>query len=193
MRSKYACPNSKLFAISNAINRNADLFGFVLIFFGFYLTFISYKYSDLTQILVGVIFINFISVYFILNYLNAELFYNQNKLISWCIISFLIGLAIGFLFANSLLICSMTLGGFTGYLLTQIIMQSIIILVTRYPNIIFWVIFIFLLSLCIYLGMKFKKHFFIIYSCFLGAYGIVRVNINYKISNKYIGHRSNRT
>ncbi len=175
MRSKYACPNNKIYAISNAIKRNSKLLGFVLILFGFYLTFISYKYSDLTQMLIGVLFILFVSIYIILNNFNSEIFYNQEKLLIWIIMSFVIGNAIGLIFTNSILVCSITLGGFTGYFITQILMQSFIVLITRYANFFFWVIFILLFSFFVYLGYRYKKHFFIIYSSFIGAYGIVRV------------------
>jgi len=193
MRSQYACPNSKTYAISNAIKRNSKLFGYVLIIFGYFLTFISYKHSDLTQILIGVLFILFLSIYFILNTYNTEIFYNQNELFIWIIISFVIGIGIGLLFSNSILACSATLGGFTGYFLTQIFMQSVVVLITRYANIFFWIIFIILFSFCVFLGVKYKKHFFIIYSCFIGAYGIVRVrklnfrflNFFYRINFKY--------
>jgi len=164
-----------MYAISNAINRNCKLFGFVLIFFGFYMTFLCYKYSDLTQILIGVLFIIFLSVYVVLNHFNTEIFYNDSELFTWLIISFMIGIGIGLLFTNSLVMCSATIGGFAGYFLTQMLMQSVVVLVTRQANLLFWIIFAVLFSFCVFLGVKFKKHFFIIYSCFVGAYGIVRV------------------
>lgn len=175
MRSQYACPNSNVYAISNAIKKNSILFGFILIVFGYFLTFISYKYSSLTQILIGVIFVLYIAIYIILINLNAELFYNQKELLIYITIFLFIGIGMGLLFANSMVICSATLGGFTGYFLTQMIMQSIVVLFTRYASIVFYVIFSILFSLCIFLGIKFKKHFFIIYSCFIGSYAIVRV------------------
>lgn len=175
MRSQYACPNSNTYAVSNAIKKNSKIFAFVLVLFGFYLTFISYKYTSLTQILIGVIFVLFIAIYFILVNFNAELFYRQNELFIWMIAFFFIGIGIGLLFANSLVVCSATLGGFTGYFLTQMLMQSVVVLFTRYAYIIFYVIFAVLFSLCVFLGIRFKKHFFIIYSCFIGSYAIVRV------------------
>jgi len=182
MRSQYACPNNNIYAISNAINRNCKLFGFVLIFFGYYMTFLSYKYSDLTQILIGVLFITYLSVYVVLNQFNTEIFYDEKELFTWLIISFLIGLGTGFLFTNSFVICSATVGGFTGYFLTQILMQSVVVSVTRQANLFFWVIFAILFSFCVYFGVKFQKHFFIIYSCFIGSYGIVRVNLIFNIN-----------
>ncbi len=187
MRSQYACPNNNIYAISNAINRNCKLFGFVLIFFGYYMTFLSYKYSDLTQILIGVLFITYLSVYVVLNQFNTEIFYDEKELFTWLIISFLIGLGTGFLFTNSFVICSATVGGFTGYFLTQILMQSVVVSVTRQANLFFWVIFAILFSFCVYFGVKFQKHFFIIYSCFIGSYGIVRVNLIFNINCLFQG------
>lgn len=176
MRSRYACPNNNIYAISNAIKRNCKLFGFVLIFFGYYLTFLSYKYSELTQILIGVLFTSFTSLYIVLNNYDSKIFYNESELFSWLIITFIIGIGIGLLFTNSILICTATLGGFSGYFITQMLMHSVIVLITRQANLFFWIIFVFLFFICVFLGVRFKKHFFIIYSCFIGAYGIARVN-----------------
>jgi tetrahydromethanopterin S-methyltransferase subunit F len=175
MRSKFACPNSNIYAVSNAIKKNSILFGFILILFGFYLTFISYKYSSLTQILIGVFVVLFIAIYFILIKFDPDLFYRQKELLIWIVVFFVIGIGIGLLFANSMVVCSATLGGFTGYFLTQILMQSIVVLLTRYSYIIYYVLIIILFSFLVFLGIRFKKHFFIIFSCFIGSYAIVRV------------------
>jgi len=195
MRSQYACPNSNTYAVSNAIKKNSKLFAFVLILFGFYSTFISYRYTYLTQILIGVMFVLFVSINILLHYFNAEVFYRHDNLLVWIIAFFVVGIGIGLLFANSFVVCSATLGGLTGFFLTQMLMLSVVVLLTRSAVItysVYYLLFVVLFSLCMFLGIRFRKHFFIIFSCFVGSYALVRVKIYSLILITFIGNRSIR-
>jgi hypothetical protein len=175
MRSKHACPNNKINGLSIALERNSKFFGIFLIFFGIFFTFFSYKYSDFTQFLIGILTFIFFSIFLVLRFLQTEIFYNQLHLMIWFFVSVLLGIILGFFYKHYLNLCVYTLGLLNAYISTLMLTQSLIILLSQFHDIFFWVIFVSFSCLLIYIGHKFRKHFFIIYCCFIGGYGIIRV------------------
>ncbi len=140
-------------------------------------------------------FVLFVSINILLHYFNAEVFYRHDNLLVWIIAFFVVGIGIGLLFANSFVVCSATLGGLTGFFLTQMLMLSVVVLLTRSAVItysVYYLLFVVLFSLCMFLGIRFRKHFFIIFSCFIGSYALVRVKIYSLILITFIGNRSIR-
>ena len=149
------------------------------------MNFFAYKYKEFTKLIIGIFSIVFITLYLIINNFDADIFNNQNDLYVCAGISFLLGISFGWCFIYSLSLCSMILGAFAGCVVTQFFTISLILLIHKTPKYFYWVFLVVFVCGLVYIGYKNKKHFFIIFSCFLGSYSIIRVFYFIKLSLFY--------
>jgi hypothetical protein len=173
MRSKHACPNYTMYSLSSTIRDNSFLFGLILIIQGLYFIFFAYRFLKFTRILTGINVICFIVLFLIFNNLQIQF----NSTIFWLIIiiNIIVGWCIGVLISFYPTLVSSILGGFLGFVFTELLFQSIVPSLTWNPQATYYIIFSGSVLIGIILGYNYRKHLFIISCAFLGAYSIIRV------------------
>jgi hypothetical protein len=172
MRSQYACPIKNKYTLSEIMENNSTMFGLILLIGGIYYTFYSYKYLKITRILTGVTTVCFFSLFLFANNLQNT----SNSINFWLIfiLSAIIGLCLGWIISKIPWIVSCVLGGFLGFIFTELLYQGIFSLLSWNPKAVYYIIFsVAVLTGCI-LGGIFQKHIFIISCAFLGSYSIIR-------------------
>jgi hypothetical protein len=172
MRSQFACPILNKYSLSEIIDKNSTLFGLILILGGIYYTFFSHKYLNITRILTGVSSVMFVSLFLFANNLQITKYSLNFWLI--LILSALIGLCLGWIISKIPWIVSCVMGGFLGFIFTELLYQGIFSLITWNPKAVYYIIFSIAVVTGLILGWFFQKHVFVISCAFLGSYSIIR-------------------
>jgi hypothetical protein len=162
-----------MYSFSNTMRESAPIFGIIMIVGGIFFCFFSYKYEIQTRFYTGIVITFYLALYVIMNHSQVQV--NSGVFWSIVIVSFLIGMIVGWALSFSTKVVTPFLGLLLAILFTNLFYQIIVVTFKTVAQPAFWTIFILSISLSLYLSLKLPKFVFIISCAFLGSYCIIRV------------------